>query len=204
MKKQIIYLSALLAVLLGVLVPSVLLGQNRADELLRKMSDAMHEMGSYEAAFVVAAGDEQLLGSFAVEGECYHIELVDMEVFGEGAARYEVNKTRREVTLSETESSSANILSNPTHAFALVGSLYTPTQYEEKGGKHLLTLVEKGDSHTAIRLTLNAMSSLPEAIVYEVEGAQFAIEILSLKPLKRAMPRYDEKAYAGFEVIDFR
>lgn len=203
MKKQIIYLSTLLAVVLIGVGSFVSVGQNRAEELLRKMSEAMHQMGSYEAAFVVAAGEEQLLGSFAVEGESYHIEIADMEVFGEAAARYEVNKTRREVTLSETESSSANILSNPTHAFELVGSLYTPTLREEKGGKVVLHLKSKQDG-TTVRLTLNAMSYLPEVIVYEVEGAQFAIEILSLKPLKRAMPHYDEKAYAGFEVIDFR
>ena len=204
MRKSIIYLLvALLA--LGVLCfARTSFGQNRAEVLVEKMSKTMGAMGGYEAAFVIASGNEQLLGSFAVEGERYRIELADMVVYGEATERYEVNKARKEVTLMQTESSSANILSNPAHAFELVGSLYRPVLLSEEGGKAQLSLQSEQDLKTTIRLVVNTATNLPSEIVYGMEGLELAIKIVSISPLKRPFPLYDKAQYADYELIDFR
>ena len=201
MKKTIIYLSAVVLALGVLLFARSSFGQNRAEVLIEKMSKTMSAMGGYEAAFVVASGDEQLLGSFAVEGERYRIELADMVVYGEATERYEVNKARKEITLMQTESSSANILSNPAHAFELVGSLYRPVLLSEEGGKAQLSLQ---DLKTTIRLVVNTATNLPSEIVYAMEGLELKIEIHTIKPLQASLPKYDPSHYADYELIDFR
>lgn len=204
MKKTIIYLSAVVLALGVLCFARTSFGQNRAEVLVEKMSKTMGAMGGYEAAFVVASGDEQLLGSFAVEGERYRIELADMVVFGEATERYEVNKARKEITLMQTESSSANILSNPAHAFELVGSLYRPVLLSEEGGKAQLSLQSEDDLKTTIRLVVNTATNLPSEIVYAMEGLELKIEIHTIKSLQTSLPKYDPAHYADYELIDFR
>ena len=65
------------------LCPLFLFGQSGAAESLDRMRQALKAFDGYTASFTIASGEEQLLGSFAVEGERYRIELADVEVYGE-------------------------------------------------------------------------------------------------------------------------
>ena len=104
----------------------------------------------------------------------------------------------------QTESSSANILSNPAHAFELVGSLYRPVLLSEEGGKAQLSLQSEQDLKTTIRLVVNTATNLPSEIVYAVDGLELAIRIIAITPLKSPFPVFDKAQYADFELIDFR
>ena len=179
-------------------------GQDRAAELLRKMSDEMRSLGGDRAAFSISADEEQLLGSFAVEGERYRIELADVEVYGEAAERYEVNKTRREVTIMQTDTASVDILSNPAHAFDLVGRQYKPVLLSESAGEATLSLQEEANPRVKIRLTMDVKNNRPTAIIYGMDGLEMKIQIHAITPLKESLSAFDRAQYEAYELIDFR
>lgn len=171
---------------------------------MTKMREAMHSVGNYEAAFTISQGEQQLLGSFAVEGDRYRIEMLDMEVFGEATERYEVNKQRREVTIMQTDLKSADILSNPAHALALVGEQYRAVLLTEQQSEATLSLQVDAAMRDAIRLTINKKTYLPQTIVYLMDGLELKIEIHAIKPLEASLPTFDAAAYPDYEMIDFR
>lgn len=168
------------------------------------MSRSFGALKGYEAAYMIEIDDQRVLGTFAVEGEKYRIEMADMEVYGDGAARYEVDRRRREVTLMTTETESANILSNPAHAFELVTSLYEPTLLKEESGEALVSLRTERDPASSIRLRLDLKRNLPTEITYYTDEMAVVVKILSIKSLDAPLPQFDRAAYTDYEIIDFR
>lgn len=186
------------------LLPASLAAADKADALLAKLTDRMQQMGGYEATFMVVADELRLIGSFSVEGDRYRIDMADMEVWGDGSVRYEVDKHRKEITLTATETTSANILSNPAHAFEMAGSVYDATLLSQSESLAELSLQSERDLSTTIRLKINLKTGLPSSIVYLVDGARITIDILSISPLKTPIAAFEMDAYEGFELIDFR
>ena len=194
-----------LCLVVGVMcAPIGAFGVDRAAALMAKMRASMQALGGYEAAFVVAAGDEQLLGRFAVEGERYRIDMADLEVVGAAAERYEINKQRREMTIMQHDDSSADLLANPSHAFEQVVTHYQPELLGEQQGKAELALRATKEQQPSIRLTLDTHTGYPSSIVYLMEGLELTIEILSITPLTRPLIPFDRESYSGYELIDFR
>lgn len=199
--KRFVFCSLLVALLL---CPLFLFGQDAATDALGRMRQAVKDFGGYTATFTIASGEEQLLGSFAVEGERYRIELADIEVYGEATERYEVNKTRREVTILKTDTQSTDILSNPAHALELVGKEYRAVQLTETVEETTLSLAIDSSLRNAVRLTIDKRTNLPRKIVYLADGLELKIEIHTIKKLSASLPKYDPSQYAGYELIDFR
>lgn len=186
------------------LCPFSLRGQSDTSEPLGRMRRAMEAFGGYTATFTIALGEEQLLGSFSVEGERYHIELADVEVYGEAQERYEVNKSRREVTILKTDTESMDILSNPAHALELLGEGPQAVKFKETATELTLTLAVDRSLRRAARLTLDKQSHLPRRIVYLTDGLELTIDIHSLAKLPAPLPPFDKSHYEGYELIDFR
>lgn len=186
------------------LCPLFLFGQSDAAASLGRMRQAMQAFEGYTASFTIAQGEEQLLGSFSVEGERYRIELADVEVYGEATERYEVNKSRREVTILKTDTQSTDILSNPAHALELIGKEYRAVQLTETAAETTLSLGIDSSLRNAVRLAIDKRTNLPRSIVYLADGLELKIEIHAIKSLPSSLPKYDPSRYAEYELIDFR
>ncbi len=186
------------------LCPLFIFGQSGAAESLDRMRQAIKAFGGYTASFTIASGEEQLLGSFAVEGERYRIELADVEVYGEATERYEVNRSRREVTILKTDTQSTDILSNPAHALELIGEEYRAVQLTETAAETTLSLGIDSSLRNAVRLAIDKRTNLPRSIVYLADGLELKIEIHAIKSLPSSLPKYDPSRYAEYELIDFR
>ncbi len=186
------------------LCPLFLFGQSDAAASLGRMRQAMQAFEGYTASFAIAQGEEQLLGSFSVEGERYRIELADVEVYGEATERYEVNKSRREVTILKTDTQSTDILSNPAHALELIGEEYRAVQLTETAAETTLSLGIDSSLRNAVRLAIDKRTNLPRSIVYLADGLELKIEIHAIKSLPSSLPKYDPSRYAEYELIDFR
>ena len=115
--------------------------QPRATEILERLAAGFRAMDGYGVKFGVVSGDYEARGSYVVEGDSYYLVLGDAEVFADGAVRREVDNRRREVTVTEVDTASRNILNNPVRAFDFLGSEYTPS------------LVSEADGRTGVRLT---------------------------------------------------
>ena len=91
--------------------------QPRATEILERLAAGFRAMDGYGVKFGVVSGDYEARGSYVVEGDSYYLVLGDAEVFADGAVRREVDNRRREVTVTEVDTASRNILNNPVRAF---------------------------------------------------------------------------------------
>lgn len=186
------------------LLPSVATAQERAQQLLQRLSDAFGALGAYEVRFEVALSGPQAAGRFAVEGERYYIELADTEVFGSADVRYEVDHRRREVVAAPVERTSQNLLSDPVHAFDFVASQYEATLLDEEEGRIRLRLQPRAAHDAAIQLTLDAATALPTEVRYEAGEEAVTISIGSVNRLGSGVKTFDRKAFEGYEWIDFR
>lgn len=207
MRDRIVGLFLSLTVLLGVAVEAhaqSVAGEDRAQNMLSKLSSVMLSMPSYCVDFEAKAGEETLRGEYVVSGDRYHISLADMEVYGDAKLRYEVDKSKREVVVDVADTESHNLLSNPTHAFSFVGEEYRAELLSEDGTEAVLRLKSRDDlSSEVITITLTRRDNLPRSITYDVEGDRVEIYIRNLK--QGVEPRiYDAARYADFEIIDFR
>lgn len=114
--------------------------QPRATEILERLAAGFREMDGYGVKFGVVSGDYEARGSYVVEGDSYYLVLGDAEVFADGAVRREVDNRRREVTVTEVDTASRNILNNPVRAFDFLGSEYTPSLVSEADGRAVVRL----------------------------------------------------------------
>ena len=106
--------------------------QPRATEILERLAAGFRAMDGYGVKFGVVSGDYEARGSYVVEGDSYYLVLGDAEVFADGAVRREVDNRRREVTVTEVDTASRNILNNPVRAFDFLGSEYTPARLRSR------------------------------------------------------------------------
>ena len=96
---------------------------DRAGEILGRVADGFRTMKRYTVRFEIVADDYRTAGGYAVSDGNYRLYLGDdAEVFSDGKVRYEVDHRRGEVTISEVNRSSRNILDNPVRAFDFLDS----------------------------------------------------------------------------------
>lgn len=180
---------------------------DRAEEILRDLAAGFRAMPSYGVNFEVASGDYKARGSYVVEGERYYLVLGDAEVYADSLVRYEVDNRRREVTVTEVDTASRNILNNPVRAFDFLDSAYTPSLLSEADGQAVvrLTPAPGNDSPAGnITVTVATAAMRPLSLAYDYDGEQVRVAVLQVAPLAGHIVSFDPKAYEGYEVIDFR
>lgn len=199
----IFYFSFLIALLCSAPQTSA---ANRAGEVLEKLAAGFRAMPSYEVAFSVSATDLNTPGRYAVKGEEYYLTLGDAEVFCDGKIRWEVDNRRREVTITEVDASSRNILNNPAHAFDFLGTEYTPELISEADGSAVVRLTPTGKNNGAgvITVTVYTSTMRPRSLSYDYDGEQIRVAVQSVVPMGKPIPAFEKSRYASYEFIDFR
>ena len=178
MIRRILYVAALLA---GVCEASA---AGRAEEILGRVAEGFRAMKDYTVRFEVAADEYRTPGSYAVRGGSYYLRLGDdAEVYSDGRLRYEVDNRRREVTVTEVNRASRNILDNPVRAFDFLGSEYDFSLEGESGGRATVRLVP---------------------LAYDYDGERVGIRVTGIEPQAGHFRTFDRQAYGGYEFIDFR
>ena len=179
----------------------------RATEILEKLAAGFRAMPGYSVDFEVSAGDYKSRGSYVVEGRCYYLVLADAEVFADSVVRYEIDNRRREVTVTEVDTASRNILNNPVRAFDFLGSEYTPSLVSEADGRAVVRLTPAAGNDSPagdVTLTVDTATMRPRSLSYDYDGEQVLVNVLEVAPLAGHVWRFDKNAYAGYEFIDFR
>ena len=208
MRKTIIYLLAVL--LTGVVaLQGVMATPSAQDEqvgqLLERVAQYVKRLGAYSAYFKVVAGDYSTRGRYDVSGDRYYIVLDQAEVYSDGHVRYEVNGERKEINVDEVDISSHNILDNPTRCFDFVGSDYVADIQRREAGRITIHL-RSADSSVGgdIYLTIDSSSARPIRLEYHLYDDIIEVDILSLAALKGSVKTFAERAYSGYDMIDFR
>lgn len=181
--------------------------QPRATEILERLAAGFRAMPGYSVDFEVSAGDYKSRGSYVVEGRCYYLALADAEVFADSVVRYEIDNRRREVTVTEVDAASRNILNNPVRAFDFLGSEYIPALVSEAGGRAVVRLTPAAGNDSpagSVTVTVDTAAMRPLSLSYDYDGEQVQVGILGIAPLAGHVRLFDKNAYAGYEFIDFR
>lgn len=179
----------------------------RAAEILEKLAAGFRALGAYGVTFEVSSDEYTTRGRYAVEGENYYIAVGEAEVYCDGKIRYEIDNRRREVTVTEVDAASRNILNNPVRAFDFLGSEYVPTLVSEAGGRAVvrLTPATGNDSPAGnVTVTVDTATMRPLSLSYDYDGEQVQVSVLGVAPLAGHVRVFDRQAYAGYEFIDFR
>ena len=179
----------------------------RATEILEKLAAGFRAMPGYSVDFEVVAGDYNNRGSYVLEGRNYYLALADAEVFADSVIRYEIDNRRREVTVTEVDAASRNILNNPVRAFDFLGSEYVPTLVSEAGGCAVVRLTPAAGNDSPagnVTVTVDTATMRPLSLSYDYDGEQVQISVLGVAPLSGHVRVFDRQAYAGYEFIDFR
>lgn len=179
----------------------------RATEILEKLAAGFRAMPGYSVDFEVSAGDYKSRGSYVVEGRCYYLALADAEVFADSVVRYEIDNRRREVTVTEVNRASRNILDNPVQAFDFLGSEYDFSLEGESGGRATVRLVPTAENDTSagvVTLVVDTSSMRPVSLAYDYDGERVGIRVTGIEPQSGHFRTFDRQAYGGYEFIDFR
>lgn len=159
--------------------------QPRATEILERLAAGFRAMDGYGVKFGVVSGDYEARGSYVVEGDSYYLVLGDAEVFADGAVRREVDNRRREVTVTEVDTASRNILNNPVRAFDFLGSEYTPSLVSEADGRAVVRLTPAAGNDSPagdVTLTVDTATMRPRSLSYDYDGEQVLVNVLEVAP----------------------
>lgn len=209
MRKMIIYLLAVLLTgvmaLQGVMAATPSAQDEQVGQLLERVAQYVKRLGAYSADFKVVAGDYTTRGRYDVSGDRYYIVLDNAEVYSDGHVRYEVNGERKEINVDVVDISSHNILDNPTRCFDFVGSDYVADIQRREAGRVTIHLRSVDSSVGGdIYLTIDSSSARPIRLEYHLYDDVIEVDILSLSALKGGVKTFSERAYSGYDMIDFR
>ncbi|MEG2365345.1 MAG: LolA-like putative outer membrane lipoprotein chaperone [Alistipes sp.] len=196
----------LMVVLLACSVPCSWAAGGRAAEILNGLASHVRALGSYEVAFSVAAADHVAAGIYAVQGDRYYIHMGDAEVYGDATTRYEVNNQTKEITVDRVDTSSRNMLNNPTRAFDLVGDEFTVELLWERGATAAVRLTPKAarSSLSTMTVTVDTQQMRPKSVSYDFDGDGVVITVQRMATANSAPRTFNRAEYKTYELIDFR
>lgn len=173
--------------------------------LLRRVAAYVKALESYDAEVDVTAGEYKASGSYSVAGDSYHIKVGDAEVYADGKTRYEVDHSRKEVSIDVVDLESQNILDNPTRCFDFVGEEYIAELVKDANGQTTIKLVALDEqTEGEILLTLESATGKPLSIAYILYDDRVDVKIKSLTPRKTKLPTFSKGYYKGYDMVDFR
>lgn len=194
----------ILSLLASVCGPVGVYAAETAASVVSRMSAAVKSLGSYEVTFTVHAGDYSGNGRYAVSGGDYNLSLAGVDVFGEGAVRYEVNNAQREITIDTVDTSSHNILVNPAGGLDFIGDGFTSRIVSQDSYSVVVRLTPTDATAGTIDVTVSTATWLPSKLVYDLNGDSVAVDITGIAATTERLAAFDSSAYKGYEIIDFR
>lgn len=188
--------------------------QSQAQEILKQLATKINEMGDYNAEFEVQAEGNRISGAYVVSGDKYYMKTNDYEVISDGRARYEINKSDKEVLIDKSDPNDRNILSNPTRAFEFADDLFRNSyKGEESTGNQLrdvvvLNPVDAKSPLQRITLKINRKTGLPVELRYLSEGLSDDV-VVNIKKIEKGLtPKavfsFDRAKYKDYDIVDFR
>ena len=184
---------------------SVAMAQSETSNALQRVAKYVKSLGRYEVGFALSSGEFSAKGYFRVECDIYYMNIGTAEVYSDGKVRYEVDNERKEINIDGVDLSSRNVLDNPTRCFDFVGSDYAVKSESSSAGRTKICLsAEDKDIEGVITLIFDEKSGRPIGLEYELYDERVVIDVVSIVSAKEQIKRFNQSAYKGYEVVDFR
>jgi outer membrane lipoprotein-sorting protein len=190
-----------LFLLLSLFLASSIVANGQSHPLLQRVSRHYAEMGRYDMSFVlrVAAGEQK--GLLMVEGDDSYMRVGDTEIYVADSLRYEVRREAKEVVVDKAALYEKDLL-NPTNGFASIVADYNVEECELSGAK-AVRLTPKRSGETIYVVLKSDRKSIAK-VEYGVGEHSAVMIIESCQRSSRSLPRFSNKDYKGYELIDFR
>lgn len=195
----------ILLICVMLLAAGVAMAQNGASDALQQVAKYVKALGRYEVGFALSSGEYSAKGYFRVDGDNYYMSIGTAEVYSDGKVRYEVDNERKEINIDGVDLASRNVLDNPTRCFDFVGSDYAVKSESSSAGRKMIRLsAEDNDIEGEITLIFDEKSGCPIGLEYELYDERVVVDVVSIGSTKELVKRFNQSAYRGYEVVDFR
>jgi len=193
-----------LLALFGILSLSAVAAQDTPRQTVEKLAARMKAMPAYTVDFSVRSDDYEAAGSYTVENDRYRMRLDGAEVYSDGEVRYEVDPSRREVVIDRVDTTSRNVLENPTRAFDFLDDAFRARSVVRQGTMQEVRLVptRRGSSVREVVVSVGD-DGLPRRIAYRLEEGEVEVRIVKIVA-SGSVGRFRTEDYPDFEIIDFR
>lgn len=186
------------------------IGSPTNGDLLKTFETSLKEMGCYCVEFVVSFEEYSSSGRYVVDGDNFYVQNEDIEVYAYDGVKYEINRSRKEVTIDSVASLGSDIISNPSRGFTALAEGYDVVTTEVEGRKTLLLTPKQGATTQSavspterVAVVADASGRLPAVVRYEVGTDAIEVRITSITKAE-ILPRFRAEQYGGFEVVDLR
>ena len=175
------------------------------EEFLRQMESAMSALGNYEVRFGVASEGYSASGRYVVCGKDFYLSTEDVELYVADGVKYEVNSTKREITVDGIESLGSDIVSNPTRGLTSLLKDFT-AELVTHDARRAVRLTPRGESGASERILVveNPATRMPSEIRYISGDGSVAVLLKSVAAWREPLPRFDRAKYADYELVELR
>lgn len=175
--------------------------EERGQALLQRISQHYAEMGSYEMQFVLRVAGGEQKGVLMVEDNDSYMRVGDTEIYVADSLRYEVRSNAKEIVIDKAALYDKELL-NPTNGFASIVADYNVEECERSGAKSVrLTPKRSGET---IYVLLKGDGATIAKVEYGADEHSAEMIVESCQKSSRPLPRFSNKDYKGFELVDFR
>lgn len=172
-------------------------GVARLERIARHYAD----MGNYSAEFVLTVDGQQQRGELIVAGKISYMKVADSEIFVDGAVRYEVRSSAKEIILDRADIYEKELL-NPANGFSGVTTDYDIVECEMDGSV-ALRLTPKKSGETIYIIVAPDGESIAK-VRYNSGENRAELRMVRCQKGGKALPTFSKDRYKGFELIDFR
>ncbi len=216
-----------LLALLGVTLLAVsAFADERSTAVLERLEREVAGWEAYRVEFTVEIDGQAVSGSYEVDGEAYKVVTPEIVLYCDGATKWEVHLTDREIIVDAVDPTDRSVLANPTRLFDFLDGSHThrfigPAQVNGVNCNkiELREVGQAGDPGTGgwntgatedqtVDVYIAVTTGLPVRLNYKMAmlGTDAVIDVARITPhiITDASFTYRTARYAGFEVIDFR
>ncbi len=194
--------------------------QDKAKDLLDKLSQTMNSYKSMDIKFSFTTNDEvnktvdTKEGRVQAKGKAFKLTMDDMEVYSNGTAKWTVMDEVEEITVQQVDPNSSDMLDNPIK-FLTVNNKdfkYTYKGTVNKAGKTLEEVEfypkDKKAAYSMVKLQVEKGSLNPYTVSYIGKDATtYTVKVTSFLPnvsIDDKLLVFDQSKYKGYEVVDLR
>ena len=193
--------------------PTLLTAQNRAKDILDKVSQKTASYQTIEAHFInsiisEAAGiNENQKGTLYLQGDLYRLEMQGQTIISDGETNWIHLIEEEEVQIIEIDEEEEII--SPSKMFTIYQEGYKYHFVEEKNNQYIIDLFpEKSDSFTKIELRIDREKMhIIGFTLFDKSGNQYAYDVNQFIPNKKFETnffQFDASQHPNMDVIDLR
>lgn len=175
-----------------------------AEGVVETMTAKIKAMGRFEVSFTLSSGDFRTAGRCIADGREYYFTMGDTEIFCDGATRFEVDKSVREIAVNSVDPADRDMLSSPVAALDFLNDDCLSHTVAQDSASLTVRLMRADSPDKAVDVVIDRATVLPRRFVYRAGGGTVVVELSDMRKFSGALPRYDASAYGGYEIIDYR